>query len=1068
MLSIHRFALISLSALFLETSLALAADPSVEQILAATDNGRGLVVVVGTTDGALESAVAAAGKGDLIVSGVAASSEAAAAARARIDKDGQGGYASVTAQRSLATLPYNANLANVVVADLDKPGAPTLDEVMRVVHPFGSALIGSKGTWSAKVKPLPPVMDEWTHYDHGPAGNPQSNDSLIGPTKGLQWWVSSYGNAATTIRLAGGRRFEGVRRAGAYVGVKDDYQARDAFNGLPLWRHDSPKDLFGYYRKQDRTVAANNDIVVGLFNAPGFAEVLDARTGKRKLELTEGLRIEETFKQIPHTPGLMELHHVLIGERIVQSMNKDIVSLDANTGKRQWAYKAPAESYVAFIAVDKDVCVVAMSPVARRYNIAYGNNICKIGSLVGLDPATGKVLWTSEEANGYFTLGILLEKGVVHIVDTSPKPVPARADEWTQKDQQYGELLAINGKDGKTLWKRNLEGVEPEDRFWHNKLRVWNGFVMPSFEKVVRGFDAKTGADGPILFRMNKADTATNRLGFCSVLRGTANGIVGGKFARYLDYKTGVLDTHAIARGICDEGQFPGYGMIHTGSDQCGCTSMLRGRIALQSYQDTTAEPIPNAERLERGVSVKLEPDPADAWAMQFANEKRTSSSTTPIQLGGKVEVLATFQVPVPQSRGLIGTEWENSNLRCGMISAPVVAGGMLVVANTDGQSVHAFDGDTGKPRWSHRAGARIDSAPTLARGLVVFGASDGTVTALRATDGALVWRHLLATNRRQIVVDGQVESVWAIHGSVLVRNGKVFTAVGRFNQIDGGVRLVRLDLATGALDAETVIQDQATSEQPRVPAKWDVEGRIADILTTNMPGTIIYMGPIAIDPESLAWAHIPLIPYTIGTKVGGKEGNGRWFGGTGPKFFTKGPDWSYETPGIMAFIFCPSTGAIDKRSSTSSMKSQNGWRFLARGAYENGMNGNRISIAGKELIAVRGTNIERFELGDTWVPKDKADGSFRGLRFPAGEKIILNVPYAEALAVTPEQIVLGTANDSKAATHSIVRIYDRKGTLIGEPIKLPKRIVSNGLAVADGRLYIACEDGTIRIVGQK
>lgn len=1061
--------LIVLACALVIPGVALGADPSVEQILAATENGRGLIVLVGTTDGALESAVAAAGKGDLIVQGVAVSTETAAKARERIDLEKQSGYASVTAQPTLAVLPFNANLANVVVADLDMPGAPSIEEVLRVVHPYGSALVQRKGAWSVTVKPLPAEMDEWTHYDYGAAGNPQSNDSMVGRVKGLQWWVSSYGNAYTTLRLAGGRRFEGVRRTGPYVGIKDDYQARDAFNGLPLWRFDPAKGLFDYYRKHDRTVAANNDIVVGIYNAPGFAEILDARTGQRKLELTEGLRVEESFKQIAHGTPLLELHHVLLGERLVQAMNQDVVSLDAGTGKRQWAYKIPAESYVAFVAVDKDVCVVATSPVARRFNIAYGNYICKLGTLIGLDPATGKVLWTSDAAAGFFTLGILLDKGVVHIADTSPKLYPGRGpDAWTQQNREYGALIAITANDGKTLWKRDMNGVEKEDRFWHNKLRVWNGFVMPSFEKVVRGFDARTGEDGPIIYRMDKVDTTTNRLGFCSVIRGVAKGTVGGKMARFLDFKTGVFDTTSIARGICDEGQFPAYGMIHTGSDQCGCTSMLRGMVGLQCYQDTVAEPIPANERLERGVSVTLTPNPPDAWPMQFADAKRTSAAPSPIRLGEMPQVLATIQVKVPESRGLIGYDWDNSNLRCGSISAPVVAGGLLVAASTDGQTVQGFDAVTGKQRWSYRAAARIDSAPTLARGLVVFGASDGTVTALRASDGALAWRHLLATNRRHLVVDSQVESVWAIHGSVLVRDDKVFTAVGRFNQIDGGVRLVRLDLATGALDAETTIQDQATSEQPRVPARWDIEGRIADILTTNMPGTILYMGPIAIDPQTLAWAHLSLIPGTLGAKAVGKDPGYRWFNGKGPKFFTNGPDWSYETPGLMAFIFAPSTGAIDKRSSTSTMKGQNGWRMFANTSYQQGLGGDRMAVSGHEVIAVRSGVLESHALTDQWLPKASADMPFWKRHVPAGEKIAPNISGIEALAVTPDQIVVATVNNTKAATASEVRIFDRKGTLLGESIKLPKRIVSNGLAIADGRLYIACEDGSIQIVGQK
>jgi len=394
------------------------AEPTVEQVLAATDGGRGLVVIVGTTDGGLEARVAAAGKGDLLVSGVAVGAEAAAKARAGIDRDGQTGYASVSAQPSLAALPYNGNIANVVVADLERPGAPSLDEVLRVVHPFGSALVHRKGEWTVIVKPLPKEMDEWTHYDHGPEGNPQSRDSLVADAKGLQWWVSSYGNTVTTTRLAGGRRFQGVTRSGAYAGVNRTYQARDAFNGLPLWRLDPPNDLFDYYRHQDRLVAANNDVVVGLFNAPGFAEVRDARTGQRKLELIEGLRVEGNFKQVRHSTPLLELHHVLIGTSVIQAMKNEVVCLDVATGKRAWAYTTPAGSYVAHLAVDNDACVVGTSPDAQRFNVTYGNYMCRLGSVVGLDRGTGNARWTSEAAAGFFTFGILLDQGVIHIADS--------------------------------------------------------------------------------------------------------------------------------------------------------------------------------------------------------------------------------------------------------------------------------------------------------------------------------------------------------------------------------------------------------------------------------------------------------------------------------------------------------------------------------------------------------------------------------------------------------------------------------------------------------------------------
>ncbi|MHC4406989.1 MAG: hypothetical protein ACYTG0_45830, partial [Planctomycetota bacterium] len=55
----------------------------------------------------------------------------------------------------------------------------------------------------------------------------------------------------------------------------------------------------------------------------------------------------------------------------------------------------------------------------------------------------------------------------------------------------------------------------------------------------------------------------------------------------------------------------------------------------------------------------------------------------------------------------------------------------------------------------------------------------------------------------------GQVESVWPLHGSVLVREGVAYCLAGRSRFIDGGLRLVRLDCATGRLLSETAMNDK-------------------------------------------------------------------------------------------------------------------------------------------------------------------------------------------------------------------------------------------------------------------
>lgn len=54
-------------------------------------------------------------------------------------------------------------------------------------------------------------------------------------------------------------------------------------------------------------------------------------------------------------------------------------------------------------------------------------------------------------------------------------------------------------------------------------------------------------------------------------------------------------------------------------------------------------------------------------------------------------------------------------------------------------------------------------------------GCRDGSVHALRATDGALAWLFLAGTAGGMIVSRGQIESVWPVSGSVLVADNPVY-----------------------------------------------------------------------------------------------------------------------------------------------------------------------------------------------------------------------------------------------------------------------------------------------------
>ena len=145
-----------------------------------------------------------------------------------------------------------------------------------------------------------------------------------------------------------------------------------------------------------------------------------------------------------------------------------------------------------------------------------------------------------------------------------------------------------------------------------------------------------------------------------------------------------------------------------------------------------------------------------------------------------------------------------------GRVSSPVVAGGKLFVAAVDAHTVHAIDAADGTPLWSFTAGGRIDSPPTVARGAAVFGCADGWIYCLDAADGQLAWRFRPVEQERRIVANGQVESAWPLHGSVLVRAGEVYAVAGRTGFLDGGMVLCRVDLKSGRAISETPITGPA------------------------------------------------------------------------------------------------------------------------------------------------------------------------------------------------------------------------------------------------------------------
>jgi outer membrane protein assembly factor BamB len=185
--------------------------------------------------------------------------------------------------------------------------------------------------------------------------------------------------------------------------------------------------------------------------------------------------------------------------------------------------------------------------------------------------------------------------------------------------------------------------------------------------------------------------------------------------------------------------------------------------------------------------------------------------------------------------------------------SAPVIAGGTVFVADVDAHAVCALDAADGRERWRFVTGARVDSPPTLHRGLVLFGSRDGWVYAVRADDGALVWR-FQALPDRLICAFEQLESTWPVSGSILVKDGIAYFAAGRNSFLDGGVFLFGLDPLTGRMLHQRRLAGPYDEDGfPKIPNRamtggMGLEGHKGDILLADE--SLIYLRHQAFEPD--------------------------------------------------------------------------------------------------------------------------------------------------------------------------------------------------------------------------
>jgi outer membrane protein assembly factor BamB len=718
----------------------------------------GLCVHLDPGDGELPAELALAG--DYHVHGLTTDRNSLASIRQYIASRGL--YGQVVVDHSpLDRLPYPRNLANVLVVEdfaaLREQGL-TLEEIMRVVAPGSSALVGNapadlkqmlaeagykdalinqKGAWTQVIKPRPEGMDSWPQPDHDAGRSSISGDRLVGPPNSVQWIAGApwrHESSPKAVLSVDGRMFSSYADRGVV--------ARDAFNGSELWRREDATAL----------IASEDRLFARLTEAEALI-ALDARTGKtiRRYDLGDSEKSRAPRARLAYRDGVLLLGTVEV-----------VKAYDADSGEELWRRRAASKTYLS------------LSPRAR-FRLVNQKRII----------AEGKVFLTLPEAEVFLCLDLHTGEELWRVASRGDSLECYRQgilfSQYSGSNREKEVFnAAYSPEDGKLLWRYDYSrvghGGNPRNIFLLDGL-AWVHVAVPPDEEaggkgsqVWHGLNPKTGE----VVRRAEWKKTKHR---CYGDRATEKYIMSGGMD-FLEVGSGEHHKFLGGRGNCASGYMPANGLVYQAPNVCKCYSQVRGAVAFSADAS-----YPGDASQEAGVRQAGEGKPADEapspddWPMLRHDPARSGSTEA---------VLPSDLEPVWQ------TEID------GRLSSPVFACGKVFVSSVDDHRVIALDAATGKQVWSYRANGRVDSPPTIYAGRAVFGCRDGYLYCVSSATGQLIWSLQAAPQRRWLACRGQVESAWPLHGSVLIDNDTAYFAAGRHSDVDGGVLLHAAGLKTG------------------------------------------------------------------------------------------------------------------------------------------------------------------------------------------------------------------------------------------------------------------------------
>ena len=984
-------------------AVCTAGEESLDQVLGRSRVKGGFCVILGATEPAFSERLSR--QGPYVVHWLL--TDPVAVTRAREALIAAKVYGQVSVEQSEgAALPYADNLVSLLlVLDASMAGKA---EWLRVLRPDGELIVRQGNECTSLIKPRAAGMDEWTHWRHGPDRNSVSLDSLVDLPARVQWIATSKAPTERAHVVLTNGRFFAQDRDNTLI-------ARDAFNGLPLWRTTVQKGNefdWEYAVKVAALIVAKGERVYCLAS-DGKVKALDAATGRPVITY------EDAGK--PYDILLVDDGASKLGTLVLVSKNS-VRALDADSGKLLWRH--PGEGLHTTIA-----CGYAVFSIEGDDRAGATSGTISARALL-----TGELLWkktydwarrTERGAFGYDRL--FYEVRHSYNWQKLYKEQPG-----LQAQENYDVVIAA--KTGEEIQRMRGLGTsarhgEFRTAFWHKERMIAEAHSREGLSLAVYKLD-----DFSKPAEVFKANYVGDRgFGHCYPPVLTDRFYINGQL-NFTDLETHKQVSNQITRGACNTarpGYIPAYGMIYTFPKHCLCFPMLDGNVCLApGYKDAP----PESSALVKGPAWPATPASAgnpQGWPT-FRHDAWRSSGTDEA-VPAKLETLWTAEISAPDYAKALAADWDDNPWTAGVITAPTISNGLVYVAQCDAHRLVALDDKTGRPKWQFVTEGRIDGPPTLHQGMCLFGCRNGWVYNLRVADGVLIWKRRIAPYERRILNYGQLESPWAVAGSVLMVDNLAYVSAGIHPNADGGIRAVCIEPPTGRIVWQSKFEDLG--------------------YTTPWPA------PYQLDKDRDPWRSTFVVEYRycgLPVRDGGSVAVSRCLFDLGT-----GKADLQRTNG---FYHIPETGVYMPRTA---------WRYgnerqLSPVAACRGSSLFGVEPAGGKLFRV---DFEKGKAFDSeWVrvsPEDQKAGWTRatGKLFKLGAKWATGGDDAKQAAA--RALLVAGGNVFIATPKGLLAVHNADdGTKMAER-KLGE-IVWDGLAAANGRLYVSTAEGKVICLGPK